>query len=625
MAGATDILMRLLFDTKGYEANLAKAKTSLKDFSSGNQALSGVLDMAKGAVSKLAAGIGVAMTAAEAFNKTINSSQTLADGYQRVLHSATTVVNNFFTAIANADFSVINQGLSEMISKAADAANAVDQLGNTLMSYNVLKSRASTTFNQAMDTYRDPNATEEQKREAKKVMEESINELKDATAVLNKDILATIQTSLAEGSTMKASDFDQALIRTILEADVKNNRDQLKAEWAEQTEKWKKSREAVKNEWLKDFTEYALNGGDKSAQEGYRRALRNVDLRYKEAATANQLLEKYDDPALEALGQKMIQRDQNENYIYGLNRMLYRAENGLNKTTTPKTTTKRNTTTEQITTEQKAEIETWKALADNINDQRKRMAQMYKDNVESMSKNERSDLEEAEELNEITFNSDGIESKQKAYEHAMDKIQEYKEMMSFANDEENAALQEQISLWEATAEAMNPAYKKMKEMQELQDKETEYVKNLSNVAEGFHGIAEAFGSVDDEGFQVISKAALMAEAVAVMISKLKTSVTVWDYIAGIGAGMAAIITAFKGLSYAEGGIVPGANYQDGITARVSSGEMIMNEHDQKQLYDSIHSGSLGGGQSSLRCHGEELVTVINNLGMRKGWGRIKFE
>lgn len=623
MAGATDILMRLLFDTKGYEANLAKAKTSLKDFSSGNQALSGVLDMAKGAVSKLAAGIGVAMTAAEAFNKTINSSQTLADGYQRVLHSATTVVNNFFTAIANADFSVINQGLSEMISKAADAANAVDQLGNTLMSYNVLKSRASTTFNQAMDTYRDPNTTEEQKREAKKVMEESINELKDATAVLNKDILATIQTSLAEKSALEASDFDQNLIRTILEADVKNNRDQLKAEWSDQIKQWQKERKAVDDQWEKNVGDYNVRT-NKSYKEARERDRRKVDLKYLQAVTANQLLEKYDDPALESLGQQMIQRDQNENYIYGLNRMLYRAENGLNKTTTPKTTPKttrpKNNTTEQITTEQKAEIETWKALADNINDQRKRMAQMYKDNVESLSRN---DYEEVED--EGSFDSSGLEKKQKTYELAMDKIQEYKELMDVANSEENTALQEQVSLWEGIAEAMNPAYKKMKEMQELQDKETEYVKNLGNVAEGFHGIAEAFGSVDDEGFQVISKAALMAEAVAVMISKLKTSVTVWDYIAGIGAGMAAIITAFKGLSFAEGGIVPGANYQDGITARVSSGEMIMNEHDQKQLYDSIHSGSLGGGQSSLRCHGEELVTVINNLGMRKGWGRIKFE
>lgn len=616
MAGATDVLMRLLFDTKSYEASLGRAKTSLKEFSSGNQALSGVLDIAKGAVSKLAAGIGVAMTAAEGFNKVINSSQTLADGYQKVMSSATTVVNNFFTAIATADFSVINQGLSEMISKASDAAEAVDQLGNTLMSYNVLKSRASTTFNRAMDTYRDPNSTQEEKLEAKRVMEESINELKDATSVLNSDILRTIQTSLAKESTMEASDFDQNIVRTILEADVKNNRDQLKAEWAKQTEKWQKERAAVEAEWSKKFTDYSIKT-DKSIKAARDRDLRKVDLKYVEAATAYQLLEKYNDPALEKLGQQMIQRDQNESYIYGLNRMLYRAENGLNKETPKPTRSGKNTVTEQITLEQKAEIETWKALADNINDQRERMAQMYKKNVESMS----NDYEEED----TTFDSSAIEKKRKTYELAMDKIQEYKELQDFANEDENSALQTQIDMWEGIAEAMDPAYKKMKEMQKLQEKESEYVKNLTDVAAGFHGIAEAFGAVDDQGFQVISKAALMAEAVAVMISKLQKSVTVWDYIAGIGAGMAAIITAFKGLNFAEGGVVPGTNYQDGITARVSSGEMIMNEHDQKQLYDSIHSGSFGSGVGELKVAGENLVTVINNVGMRRGWGKLKFE
>lgn len=616
MAGATDVLMRLLFDTKSYEASLGRAKTSLKEFSSGNQALSGVLDIAKGAVSKLAAGIGVAMTAAEGFNKVINSSQTLADGYQKVMSSATTVVNNFFTAIATADFSVINQGLSEMISKASDAAEAVDQLGNTLMSYNVLKSRASTTFNRAMDTYRDPNSTQEEKLEAKRVMEESINELKDATSVLNGDILRTIQTSLAKESTMEASDFDQNIVRTILEADVKNNRDQLKAEWAEQTEKWQKERAAVEAEWSKKFTDYSIKT-DKSIKAARDRDLRKVDLKYVEAATAYQLLEKYNDPALESLGQQMIQRDQNESYIYGLNRMLYRAENGLNKETPKPTRQGKNTVTEQITLEQKAEIETWKALADNINDQRERMAQMYKKNVESMS----NDYEEED----TTFDSSAIEKKRNTYELAMDKIQEYKELQDFANEDENSALQTQIDMWEGIAEAMDPAYKKMKEMQKLQEKESEYVKNLTDVAAGFHGIAEAFGAVDDQGFQVISKAALMAEAVAVMISKLQKSVTVWDYIAGIGAGMAAIITAFKGLNFAEGGVVPGTNYQDGITARVSSGEMIMNEHDQKQLYDSIHSGSFGSGVGELKVAGENLVTVINNVGMRRGWGKLKFE
>ena len=76
-------------------------------------------------------------------------------------------------------------------------------------------------------------------------------------------------------------------------------------------------------------------------------------------------------------------------------------------------------------------------------------------------------------------------------------------------------------------------------------------------------------------------------------------------------------------SFAEGGFVPGHNYMDGITARVSSGEMIMNEADQKRLYDSIHSGNLGnGGGGRAIVTGEQIVTVINNYGKRTGKGVI---
>ena len=61
---------------------------------------------------------------------------------------------------------------------------------------------------------------------------------------------------------------------------------------------------------------------------------------------------------------------------------------------------------------------------------------------------------------------------------------------------------------------------------------------------------------------------------------------------------------------------------DGITARVSSGEMIMNEADQKKLYNAIHSGNLGGGGSKTVVTGEQIVTVINNYGKRTGKGVI---
>ena len=90
------------------------------------------------------------------------------------------------------------------------------------------------------------------------------------------------------------------------------------------------------------------------------------------------------------------------------------------------------------------------------------------------------------------------------------------------------------------------------------------------------------------------------------------------------AAVASVLAAIMSVpSFAEGGIVGGHNYMDGITARVSSGEMFINEADQKKLYDSIHSGNIGnGGGGKTVVTGEQIVTVINNYGKRTGKGVI---
>lgn len=89
----------------------------------------------------------------------------------------------------------------------------------------------------------------------------------------------------------------------------------------------------------------------------------------------------------------------------------------------------------------------------------------------------------------------------------------------------------------------------------------------------------------------------------------------------MGNGIGSLI---GGLSFANGGIVPGSNYYDGITARVSSGEMIINEADQKRLFDSIHTGNIGGGGVPARVSGEQIILAINNYGRRTGRGELLF-
>ena len=92
----------------------------------------------------------------------------------------------------------------------------------------------------------------------------------------------------------------------------------------------------------------------------------------------------------------------------------------------------------------------------------------------------------------------------------------------------------------------------------------------------------------------------------------------------VGGAVLSALAAFASISsFAGGGVVPGSDFRDGIAARLSSGEMVINPADQKRLFDAIHSGNVGGG-GSLRSviTAEQIVTVVNNFGRRTGRGTI---
>ena len=94
-------------------------------------------------------------------------------------------------------------------------------------------------------------------------------------------------------------------------------------------------------------------------------------------------------------------------------------------------------------------------------------------------------------------------------------------------------------------------------------------------------------------------------------------------VVAIASTVAAIASAMATVSsFAQGGIVGGANFRDGISARVSSGEMIINEADQRRLFDDIHNGVARGGGGNSYISGEQIVTVVNAYGRRTGRGEL---
>jgi len=98
------------------------------------------------------------------------------------------------------------------------------------------------------------------------------------------------------------------------------------------------------------------------------------------------------------------------------------------------------------------------------------------------------------------------------------------------------------------------------------EKKSAKLEGLKSAASSVDQLAQSFSKLSSESrglavaMQSVSLAATFTQIIATMVSKSKTSLTVWDWIAGITAGTAAAIssiTALKGVAFAEGGIVHG--------------------------------------------------------------------
>lgn len=118
----SDILARLLLDTKDYDSKIKKAKGSTQGFASS------IGSKAAMAVGKFATGIGLAMGGVEAFNKVMQSSQTLGDSWNNTINACKSSVDVFFQSLATGNWDAFNGGLLQTISNMRAVSAMKDML-----------------------------------------------------------------------------------------------------------------------------------------------------------------------------------------------------------------------------------------------------------------------------------------------------------------------------------------------------------------------------------------------------------------------------------------------------------------------------------------------------------------
>ncbi len=116
-----DLVTRILLDNKNFNDNISKSKQQVKD-------LDGITSTISTSIKGLAGMFGLAMGAAEVFNRTINATQGTADAFARVTEQGSAAVDTFFNALSRGDFSNFLSGLQNSINKAGKLADILDDL-----------------------------------------------------------------------------------------------------------------------------------------------------------------------------------------------------------------------------------------------------------------------------------------------------------------------------------------------------------------------------------------------------------------------------------------------------------------------------------------------------------------
>jgi hypothetical protein len=219
-----------------------------------------------------------------------------------------------------------------------------------------------------------------------------------------------------------------------------------------------------------------------------------------------------------------------------------------------------------------------------------------------------------------------MRQKQELYTSTTAKVQQLQQALQYASEAERPLIEQNINVLRNMADYADPAAASIERF-------TEQAESLNAVASAISSVGDAFGSMGNKTMAAVGRisgsiASLIGTYLSLKAAALKAGVANAAAlpppynIVMIASVVAAVASAMSTVaSFAQGGIVGGADFRDGISARVSSGEMIINEADQRRLFDTIHSGGGGGGGNSY-ISGEQIVTVVNAYGRRTGRGEL---
>lgn len=182
-----DLVTRLLLNTQNFDNNINKSARQIQGF---QQRINTFSSAAITSFTKFAGGIGIALSASEAFEKGIRSCQTTSDMLDNNLNAAKDSVDAFFRSLVTGDWNAFNNGIIGAFNNLKDLSMIMDELADKKLSLSYIKA----------EDLRDVERFEQIAKDTNKTYTERVNAVQNMSGVishLNKSIKETNDLDIA--------------------------------------------------------------------------------------------------------------------------------------------------------------------------------------------------------------------------------------------------------------------------------------------------------------------------------------------------------------------------------------------------------------------------------------------
>ena len=203
------LVTRLLLNSSQFDNNIRQSTQQVQQFQQVGRNITAT-------IGRFAGVLGVAYGATELLQKGLNSNAALQDKYNSLMRTGSTVTEQFFSSIYSGDWTVFNNGILNAIKNAKDYVDTYRKLQKTLQVNSIRYEQTDAKKNQLESIIEDDSLAPEVRKKAQQELDKllimGIADIREMTDTVTKGLEKMITKTVGEGKYMNTGNAQKLVL-----------------------------------------------------------------------------------------------------------------------------------------------------------------------------------------------------------------------------------------------------------------------------------------------------------------------------------------------------------------------------------------------------------------------------